>query len=176
MRILFTVAAAALLGLHPQHPSTLPAPSNPGRAAPAISLKTLDGKTVRLSDSRGRIVLVDFWATWCTPCRITFPALDALSASFRDHDVDVLAVNEDEHRKNVNAFLEAHPHSMRVLLDAQMTAADAFNVRGIPSAFIIDRDGRVRFSHLGYTPETIDAFRREITSLLEPLQSDPRGR
>jgi hypothetical protein len=65
---------------------------------------------------------------------------------------------------------------MRVLLDAQMTAADAFNVRGIPSAFIIDRDGRVRFSHLGYTPETIDAFRREITSLLEPLQADPRGR
>jgi peroxiredoxin len=147
-----------------------------GRAMPSVSVKTLDGKTVRLSDEQGKILLVDFWATWCAPCQVTFPELDSLSASFQGQDVEVLAVSEDTSRKNVDAFLEAHPHSMRVLLDNRMAAADAFKVRGIPSAFIVDREGRIRYSHLGYTPDTIDVFRREITSLLDPLEADPRVR
>jgi thiol-disulfide isomerase/thioredoxin len=169
-------AAAALLAIAFQQPPARPSASSAGRAAPSVTLKALDGSAVRLSDAKGKVVLIDFWATWCAPCQVTFPGLDALAASFRDQDVGVFAVNEDESRKNVEAFLEAHPHSMRVLLDPRMAAADAFKVRGIPSAFILDRDGRIRFSHLGYTAEAIDTFRREITSLLEPLQADANGR
>ena len=171
MKVLLLAASAMVLWIAGNDTAAAPSPPQRDGFAPSIALKSTDGTTVRLSDFKGKIVLIDFWATWCAPCEVSFPELDALAASFRDRQVEVLAVSEDQKRKNVDAFLAAHPHTMRVLLDARMTAADAFKVRAIPSAFIIDGDGRIRFSHPEYTLDTIDLFRREIASLLDQAAS-----
>jgi len=140
------------------------------KMAPSIAVQTLDGKTVRLFETSGRVALVDFWASWCEPCKASFPALDALSSSLRERGVDVLAVNVDEKRKNADAFLARQPHTIRVLLDPRMSAAEAFKVNAIPTAFIIDQRGRIRFTHPAYGVEAIDIFRREIAGLLEETQ------
>ena len=137
-------------------------------AAPAISIKALDGPTVHIAKSKGRIVLVDFWATWCAPCKVSFPALDALATSLKDRGVDVVAVSVDGSRKDLDDFLAAQPiKTMRILLDPDMTAADAFKVGGLPTSFIIDRQGKIRFTHAGYGPEAVEKFGAEIRSLLD---------
>ena len=102
--------------------------------APNVSFAGLDGRTVRLNTMRGQIVLLDFWASWCGPCKATFPALDALGESLRGRGVRLLAVSVDERRKDVDVFLASPPQTMQVLLDRRMAAADAFKVRAIPSA------------------------------------------
>ena len=158
---LFAAAVAALVLA--QAP-----PKAADKPAPSIAIKALDGSTVRIANSKGRILLVDFWATWCAPCKVSFPALDALAASLKDRGVDVLAVSVDAGRKNLDAFLAAQPiKAMRILIDPEMTAADAFKVAALPTSFIIDRQGRIRFTHAGYGPEAVERFGAEIRSLLD---------
>jgi cytochrome c biogenesis protein CcmG, thiol:disulfide interchange protein DsbE len=155
------VAALAALAL-------AQAPKAADKPAPSIALKALDGSTVRLANSKGRIVLVDFWATWCAPCKVSFPALDALATSLKDRGVDVLAVSVDEDRKDLDAFIAAQPiKTMRILLDPEMKAADAFKVGALPTSFIIDRQGRIRFTHAGYGPDAVERFAAEIRTLLD---------
>src|SRR5204862_6504758 len=87
------------------------------RTAPDVTLETGSGDAVRLSDFRGKVVLVDFWASWCVPCKTSFPALDALYREYRSRGVEVLAVNLDERRRDADAFLDEFPHTMSVLFD-----------------------------------------------------------
>ena len=166
MKLLIALMTAAALSGVPQNSRTA-STTGPGRVAPSISFKDLDGAAVRLSDVKGRVVLLDFWASWCAPCEASFPALDAMAVSLQDRQFAVFAVSVDEKRKSLDAFLDAHPHRMRVVRDERMAAADAFKVIGIPTAFVIDREGRIRFSHPGYALDTVDVLRREILSLLD---------
>ncbi len=142
----------------------------PGQAAPDLRLPASDGTVVSLAASRGKVVLVDFWASWCGPCKASFPALDALYQDLRDRGFEVIAVNVDEHRSDAAAFLADMPHSMPVVFDPKGTAPRAFGVAGMPTSFLIDRSGRVRFVHTGYTAKTIDAYRKEIEQLLAESQ------
>jgi len=138
----------------------------PSRTAPDITLRTADGGTVRLTDYKGRVVVIDFWASWCVPCKTAFPALDALFREYHARGVEVLAVNVDERRRDADAFLAKLPHTMPVLFDPKGTSAEAFAVRGMPSSFIIDRNGVIRFTHIGYTSDVSSSYRREIAQLL----------
>jgi thiol-disulfide isomerase/thioredoxin len=137
-----------------------------GTAAPAIDLRDGNGQVVRLADFKGKVVLLDFWATWCPPCKVSFPKLDALYKEWRERGLEVLAVNLDDRRRDADAFLTAHPHTMAVLFDPRGDAPRAFAVRGMPSSVLIDRSGTVRFTHMGYSEKVIESYRQELELLL----------
>src|SRR5438445_7936601 len=115
--------------------------SSPQKRAPDVTLQTADGQPMRLADFKGKVVLVDFWASWCVPCKTSFPALDSLYREYHARGVDVLAVNLDERRRDADAFLAERPHALTVLFDPKGASAQAFGVEGMPSSFLIDRDG-----------------------------------
>ena len=136
------------------------------RMAPAVSLHTSDGQRVRLSDFKGKVVLVDLWASWCTPCQASFPAIDAIFIEYRTRGLEVVAINLDAHRSDADRFLAARPHEMLVVFDSAARTLDAFAAPGVPSSYVIDRHGRIRFSHAGYSSSTPIEYRQEIEKLL----------
>jgi thiol-disulfide isomerase/thioredoxin len=140
-------------------------------AAPAVEWRSGDGALVRLADAKGKVVLVDFWASWCPPCKESFPALDRIEHDFRARGVDVIAVNVDEHRKDADTFLAAHPHQMLVVFDPLGESPKAFKVRGMPTSFVIDRQGDIRYTHQGYSKGVDADYRHELDTLLsEPVR------
>jgi len=122
---------------------------------------------------QGAVVVLDFWASWCAPCRTTFPKLDALARELKDQGVDVLAVSVDEKRKDLDAFLDEHSAALDVLLDPHADAAAKFGVTAIPSMYVIDRDGMIRFSHPNYAVDVLDGVRAEIASLTTTSPGNP---
>jgi thiol-disulfide isomerase/thioredoxin len=133
---------------------------------PTVPLHKADGSIVHLSDYAGKVVLVDFWASWCVPCKASFPALDSLYQRNRSRGLEVLAVNVDEQRKAAEAFLAARPHEMPVIFDPKGEAATAFRIRAMPSSVLIDRSSQIRFTHAGYSTEVLSSYQREIELLL----------
>ncbi len=153
------------LGLGGSFASAADAAAKPW-AAPAFSLKDKAGQVRTLAEFKGSVVLVDFWASWCAPCKASFPALDSLHEDLHGDGLEVVAINVDEDRKDAQAFLEGRSPSMTVLFDPQGRSPQDYKVEGMPSSFLIDRDGNVRFQHLGFTEKTKANFRREIAILL----------
>jgi cytochrome c biogenesis protein CcmG, thiol:disulfide interchange protein DsbE len=141
------------------------APAAP-RPAPRMSLTLEDGRSLRLADLGGKVVLVDFWASWCAPCKVSFPQLDALQRAHAREGLVVVAVNVDEERRDAEAFLAQRPHELTVALDPKGAAAEAFRVDAMPSSFLIGRDGTLRYSHSGYSEKVRAAYAREIEILL----------
>jgi cytochrome c biogenesis protein CcmG/thiol:disulfide interchange protein DsbE len=139
-------------------------------AAPNVTLVDGSGKSLRLADLAGNVVLMDFWASWCIPCRTSFPAIDALQRELGPKGLVVVAVNVDEQRKNAEAFLAERPHVMRVAFDPTGQAAQAFALQAMPSAVVIDRSGHIRYTHMGYTDKTVAQYRAEVLELLGERQ------
>lgn len=140
--------------------------SNEPKPAPDVTLVDDAGRPVRLADLKGHVVLVDFWASWCIPCRTSFPAIDAMQHELGGRGLVVLAVNVDEQRRNAEAFLAARSHTMRIAFDPRGQAAEAFALQAMPSTVVLDKNGRIRFSHMGYTEKTIEQYRAEVLQLL----------
>jgi cytochrome c biogenesis protein CcmG/thiol:disulfide interchange protein DsbE len=161
-RLAIVVAVATLLPAAFASAGSL----RPGASAPGLTLPAGDGKTLSLANLRGKVVLVDFWASWCGPCQTEFPALDAMYRSLHDRGVEVVAVNLDEKHADAERFLADHPHEMPVVFDPTGKSAETFGVEGMPTSFVIGRDGRVRFVHVGYTSRTLQSYQREIEQLL----------
>lgn len=162
-------ARKLLLGLAllaPMARPTIAADDPRGTPAPAFSLKDKEGRVRTLSEFKGRVVLVDFWASWCAPCKASFPALDALHEEFHGEGLEVVAINVDEDAKSAQAFLAGRSPSMTVLFDPKGRSPEDFKVEGMPSSFLIDREGSIRFRHMGFTAQTRAEFRREIGILL----------
>ncbi|MBX3657009.1 MAG: TlpA family protein disulfide reductase [Ramlibacter sp.] len=137
-----------------------------GRRAPPLALGGLDGRPWRLSDLKGRVVVLNFWATWCEPCRAEMPSLQFLAQRHaQDGRLVVLAVNYQEHEARVRRFLEATGLQLSVALDRDGAAAKAWTRRIFPTTVIIDASGRPRFTVTGeYDWAAADADR-----LIAPL-------
>jgi cytochrome c biogenesis protein CcmG, thiol:disulfide interchange protein DsbE len=138
--------------------------------APKTEVRLADGSSWALSSFTGKVVLIDFWASWCGPCKKSFPALDELFREYHDRGLEVLAVNVDEDRRDADAFLEGRPHRMPITFDAKGVLPRAFSVEGMPSSFLIDKSGAIRYTHMGYSEKTLASVRDEIEEL---LREDP---
>lgn len=123
-----------------------------GQKAPPISLETVDGKRMELADFKGCVVVIDYWATWCGPCRMSLPHLQKLHAekSLFDRGLRVFAINKLESADKVKPFLEKNEYTFVVPLDIDGKFAGDYFVRGLPVTIIIGRDGRIRNVFIGY--------------------------
>jgi thiol-disulfide isomerase/thioredoxin len=124
-------------------------PIQPAKAAPALTGQGLDGKAVDLKSMRGRVVLVNFWATWCDPCREELLSIEILRDKFKDRPFEVLLVNYGEMGGKVSSFLANYRVSLPVVLDVDKNTAAAWKVGGLPTTFIVDATGRQRYMVLG---------------------------
>ena len=134
--------------------------------APDVALERADGSSLRLSELRGQVVVVNFWASWCLPCRLEIPYFNKTYQEYRDRGVEFVAVSVDAGGwSDVNGFLKEMPIEYQVVLDQNQAAAGAFGgLAGLPVTIFIDRQGRVAYKHIGITD--IDALRGNIEALL----------
>lgn len=136
------------------------------RMAPQVSLPDQSGKTVSLASMRGRVVLVDIWASWCPPCKAAFPAYEDLFQEYGARGFDVLAVNVDAKRNAADEFLSGRSFQMHVVFDPKGETPAAFNLRGMPTSYLIDKRGSIRFVHEGFTDKLLAQYKHEIEQLI----------
>lgn len=137
--------------------------------APEFTLNDLGGKPVSLSDFRGKVVFIDFWASWCPPCKKEFPELNSFIKGYAPNAV-VLAVNVDRKRSHVDDFLSRMSGlsgNFHVLLDPDSTIIPRYGARAMPTSFILDKEGVIRFAHYGYRDSDAKEWAAEIESLLK---------
>jgi len=138
-----------------------------GSPAPAVRAKLLDGGDFDLSKHKGKVVVLDFWATWCGPCVRALPELMKATSSFPKDKVVFVAVNQGEKAKQINKFLKQKKwESLSVALDPQSDAGDSFHVEGIPQTVVIDKKGKVRHVHVGFSPDIGNRLKKEIQALI----------
>ena len=137
-----------------------------GDSLPDLTSFKLEGK---LPDSlRGKVVLVDFWASWCLPCAESFPVMNELHKEYGDRGLVIIAVSVDEKQKEMEFFIKKRPASFTVVRDAEHKLVGAFNPPTMPTSFLVDAKGKVRFLHKGFrAKETSKEYRTEIETLLK---------
>jgi peroxiredoxin len=121
-----------------------------GNLARDFTLETLDGTKVSLSDFEGNVVLVNFWATWCPPCRAEIPGFDAAYQAYKDEGFVVLGINVEESPGRVAPFVEEFQVTYPVLLDEKGKVVQEWRARGLPMSLVIDRDGVIQVRHIGF--------------------------
>ena len=148
------VAAAAFAGV------------GKGQRAPEFSLPSLKGSTVTLSSLKGKVVLIDFWAQWCEPCKKELPQLDRLSKEYAQKGVVIVAVNIDKQRENAERMVKQLGVSLQVLLDPAGSVAGTYDLPKMPTSFVVDKKGIVRFINEGFDgPKDVDRFKQELDEL-----------
>jgi peroxiredoxin len=157
---------ALTLGLGATALQAASAPVAPARGAPDFTLPTLGGPNLRLQEQRGRVVLVNFWATWCGPCRVEMPHLNRLYDKYRDAGFVLLAVNIDEDPKTAANLAAKLGMRFPVLLDTDKKVSRLYDLSAMPSTMLIDRDGRVRYTHRGYRDGYEQTYEQQIRALL----------
>ncbi|PYM60867.1 MAG: hypothetical protein DMD79_14760 [Candidatus Rokuibacteriota bacterium] len=139
---------------------------HPTEPAPPFQLPDLEGRPVRLEDLRGRVVLMNFWASWCGPCRDEIPAIEALSREFRSRGLTVLAVDYREADPIVGGFVREFGLTVPVLLDRDGAVGERYRVVALPATFVVDRQGALVGAALGFRDWTSAAARTYVAELL----------
>ena len=138
-----------------------------GEPAPAIAQPALAGAAPHsLAELKGKVVLVDFWASWCSPCLKSLPLYEGLRQEFPRPDFEILAVNVDEDQADAQAFLKSHKVSYPVVHDGTGVVALAYGLKAMPSSYLIDRDGRVHARHAGFKEQDMAKLREQVRSLM----------
>ncbi len=139
---------------------------NTGQAAPDFALTDVDGQPVRLADYRGKVVVVDFWATWCGPCRMELPDLKSLYSTYKPQGFEILGLSVDEDPPAVvKKFAQTNGIPYRIVMADQDTQG-RYGVRAYPTTLVIDRNGVIRARYIGITPR--EEFEQAIKPLLGP--------
>ena len=142
-------------------------PAEVGKQAPDLSIQSLNGKgPISLDAMQGKVLVVDFWATWCEPCRASFPKLEELSKRVGDK-VEVVGISVDDEKKGVLEFAKENGATFAIGWDEGHTIASRWKVEKMPTTFIVDRSGKVRFIHGGYHDGETKEMEKEIASLFE---------
>ena len=165
-----TIAIVTLLLLASGCTGTGLAPSGQlHQPAPNVSLPALDDRQISLSQLKGKVVVLDFWATWCPPCREGFPHLQSLAANvdMAQRGLTVLAVNEEEKPAEIRAFLDQAHYSLTVVQDSAGLAARAYGVSALPTTIVVGRDGLVQAVISGWTPDTAHQIDDAVAHALE---------
>ena len=139
----------------------------PATAAPDFTLHAMGGPNLRLKEQRGRVVMVNFWATWCAPCRQEMPHLNRLYEKYRGAGFVLLGVNVDDDTSKAADVAAKLGVTFPVLLDTEKTVSKLYDVSTMPSTMIIDRDGKVRYVHRGYLAGYEDNYEKQIRELLK---------
>jgi len=155
-KLLFTllfVALPLMASAWSERPQEAPVAVTVGSMAPDFTLENVQGEKVSLSQLRGKVVIVNFWATWCPPCRSEMPSMEVLQRTFKDDGLVLLAINiEKEGRPVVEKFLKESPYSFQILLDDNASVQNRYNVFQFPESFIVDRNGIVVKKVIGAVP------------------------
>ena len=145
-------------------------PTERGDVAPSFeSPELFDNGTVALADYAGKVVLIDFWASWCAPCRDSLPLLSRLHAALVDRGFEVLAINIDEDLDDGRRFLTTYPVGYTVLSDQAGGVAKSYGLTTMPTSFLVDRRGIVRYVHKGFDAGDIEKIRAQTLRILDEL-------
>lgn len=137
-----------------------------GDRAPEIGIADLNGGRVAMGSLRGKVVIVDFWASWCEPCAAEMPVLERLYTTYRGQGLEVIGVSQDREVANARQFLSRTRVSFRNVHDASHAIAGRYRPPRMPSSYVIDRSGVVRHVHAGFRPSDAQQLEREVRALL----------
>lgn len=139
----------------------------PGQAAPPFTLKSLKDRNLSLKEFRGQVVMINFWATWCGPCRQEMPALNALYQKYRQAGFVLLGVNVDSETANAVRMASKLKAGYPILFDTDKQISAQYRVGAMPTTVLIDRDGKVRYVQKGYVAGIEDKYQTQIRELLK---------
>lgn len=138
-----------------------------GDVPPEINLTALDGTKISLASLRGKVVVVDFWASWCAPCKEEMPVLESLHKRFASKGLVIIGVSVDNERENAEEFIKGVKVTFPIVHDANKKVAGSFKPPKMPTSFVIDKTGKVRFVHAGFHKDDAKKLEQEISALLK---------
>ncbi len=138
-----------------------------GTKAKDFTVSSLAGEEISLAQLRGKVVLLNFWATWCVPCREELPRLSALQEKLRQRGLVVLAISVDNERENISDFLLQNAVKLQTFWDRDKRISKLYDPQTMPSTYIVDRNGILRFTHNGYSPSELQRIEAELNRLLK---------
>ena len=159
-RLLLAAFTLAMLAVNPAHSTAIDG------MAPDFTLKSTNGKNLKLSEYRGEVVLINFWASWCGPCRQEMPLLDELHNSYKSLGFTVLAINVEEDPGKALRLLEDLQPAFPVLFDNTSAVSKQYDVVAMPSTVLVDRNGNMRYLHRGYKPGLEEVYLQQIRELI----------
>jgi thiol-disulfide isomerase/thioredoxin len=142
------------------------ASSSASGPAPDFTLQARDGKPLSLTQYKGQVVMLNFWASWCVPCKQEMPLLDSIQKKYGKMGFTMIGVNVEPDSKAANAVLQKIPVSFPIVYDTQSKVSELYKVSGMPSSVIIDRKGQMRVLHKGYKPGDENAYLDSIRTLI----------
>lgn len=141
--------------------------AKPGAKAPNCKLHLLDGKaSTSIGQLRGKVLYVDFWASWCVPCKLSFPFMNDMHAKYGPLGLTIVAISVDRKREDADRFLRATPARFVIAYDAEMKVADLYQPKGMPTSYLIGTDGKVRAVHGGFRLDDREKIEKEIRAAL----------